>query len=303
MSKHLEAETLQGIDCFEQALAIAPDYAAAYASLAGAYFTLSIYSSHFPSDTYPKVREYAARALAIDPASAEARLAQGRLKMLDWDWENAEANFALALAAGGGAVQSSILDSDAFVLLYRGRTVEAVAQSKRAVELDPLNVQVRQNLGEVLYYARHYDDSIAASLAAIAMDPLYPQAHLFLGMAYAAKGDSARAVRAIDRDAEISAGQRPEVESWLAVGYALAGQVERSRQLYSGDADADPLDRLRVTLPACLHLLSAGGSRPRLRMARDRASPSATSGCPTSRCIQPAMESAAIRGISTGWRQ
>jgi tetratricopeptide (TPR) repeat protein len=103
----------------------------------------------------------------------------------------------------------------------------------RAVELDPLEVMHHQNLGEVLYYARRYDESIEASLETIEMDPEFPQTHTFLGMAYAAKGKIEEAVKALDRDREISGGKRPEIESWIGVAYALAGQKDRARQIYT----------------------------------------------------------------------
>ena len=251
VGRQLEAEILQGIRCLEQAVDLAPDYAAAYASLAGAYLSLTVYGRYFPSDTYPKAREFAAKALALDPASAEARLALGRLNFADWDWKSAEENLMMGLAAGGGANQSLFRDNFAFVLLYCGRLAEAISQMQQAVELDPLNINLRQNLGEVLYYARRFDESIAASREAIKMDPLHPQTHLFLGLALAAMGENEEAVRAFDRDAIISNGQRPEVDSWLPMAYALAGQTERSRQLYA-DMLSRPHDKFTSPFPlAC----------------------------------------------------
>jgi tetratricopeptide (TPR) repeat protein len=93
-------------------------------------------------------------------------------------------------------------------------------------------VAQHQNLGEALFYAKRYDESIEASLETIDMDPTYPQAHTFLGMAYAARGMTNEAVKALDRDREISGGRKSEIEYMIGLGYGLAGRIDRVRENY-----------------------------------------------------------------------
>jgi tetratricopeptide (TPR) repeat protein len=48
---------------------------------------------------------------------------------------------------------------------------EAVAEARRAHELDPLSWFMSRSLGEVLAYARHYEEAIAHSSRAVTMAP------------------------------------------------------------------------------------------------------------------------------------
>jgi TolB-like protein/Tfp pilus assembly protein PilF len=248
--KNAEKETQKGIGYFLRALKLDPVYADAHAGLAVAYYSLPSYGDVPPDSAYPVAREHALEAVRLDPSSARANEALGRLNMTEWHWEESARNFKQAIEADPSSERAN--DNYAFVLLFQGRTEEAVAQMRHVVVLDPLSVIAHQNLGEVLYYARRFDESIAASLEAIDMDPTFPQAHLFLGMAYAAQGKRQEAVKALDRDREISGGEKPEIDSWLAVGYALAGERERARQIY---ADMLTQQRSRFVSPfplACI---------------------------------------------------
>jgi serine/threonine protein kinase/tetratricopeptide (TPR) repeat protein len=231
LHKHLEGETRKAIRYFEQAIELDPEYAAAYAGLSGAYHSLSVYGRVWPEETYPKAKEYALKALELDKTSARAHGLLANLMIYDWDWKGAEKEYKRAIELDPNSAVTR--DNNAFFYLWVGRPDEAVAQQKRAVEIDPLSVGTHQDLGEVLYYARRYDESIAASLETIEMDPMKPQTHLFLGMAYAAKGMTKEALEALDRDREISGGKRPEIESWIGVAYALAGQKGRAREIYA----------------------------------------------------------------------
>jgi serine/threonine protein kinase len=230
-NKLVEQETWKAIGYYQQALELDPSYAAAYDGLAGAYWTLSIYGRVPPNETYPKAREYALKALELDESLAGAHGTLGVLCFFDWNWKVAEKEFKRAIELGPNI--ASIRDRYAFYFCYTDRTNQAFAQSKRAVELDPLSIGLHQNLGETLYYARRYDESIKSSLETIEMDSVFPQAHMFLGMAYAAKSMTEEAVKALDRDREISSGKKPEIESWIGVAYALAGQKDRAREIYS----------------------------------------------------------------------
>jgi TolB-like protein/Tfp pilus assembly protein PilF len=231
-NKKAEPETRKAIRYYEQAIELDPEYATAYASLAIAYQSLSVYGHATPGETFPDARRCALKALELDEGLAAAHQALALLSMNDWDWETGEREFKRAIELGPN--EPIVRDRYAFFLLWMDRTDEAVMQQTRAVELDPCNVALRQNLGEVLYYARRYDESIKASLEAIDMDKGYPQTHMLLGMAYAAKSMTTEAIRALDRDREISAGEKPEIESWIGVAYALAGQANEARQVYAG---------------------------------------------------------------------
>ena len=229
--KLVEQETWKAIGYYQQAVELDPNYAAAYAGLARAYRSLSVYGRVSPEETYPKAKEYALRALELDESLAGAHHAMGLLCFMEWNWESARKEFERAVELEPN--NADIRGGYAGYFWFTGQGNDAVAQQTRAVELDPLDVGAHQNLGEALYYARRYDESIKASLETIDMDPNFPQTHMFLGMACAAKGMKEEAVKALDRDMEISGGKKPEIDSWIAIGYATAGDTARAREIYA----------------------------------------------------------------------
>jgi tetratricopeptide (TPR) repeat protein len=101
-TQYTEAAVLQAIACYEEALALDPQYAQAWAGLARTYceaMTVQIVS--FADVAITKAREAATRALTLDPGLAEAHEVMGLVRMIyDYDWEGAE-----GLVQAGAAAQ------------------------------------------------------------------------------------------------------------------------------------------------------------------------------------------------------
>jgi tetratricopeptide (TPR) repeat protein len=130
--------TDQAIGLYEQAIAIAPDFALLQASLASAYAYKSF--SFAPDDRQCEERAFAAieKAFALDPDSAEAHLARGELLWRPshgFPHRAALAEFRLAAAARPnlGAAFSQI----ASVLIHVGHLDEALVELRKATALDP----------------------------------------------------------------------------------------------------------------------------------------------------------------------
>jgi len=69
-----------------------------------------------------------------------------------------------------------------------GRHDEAIAQLKRAVELDPLNLNYNDNLGQMYREARQYDTSIDQLKKTFEIDPNFAPAHYDLSFTYREMG-------------------------------------------------------------------------------------------------------------------
>ena len=87
----------KSLQCFTQALAIAPDYAAAHAGVAGAHVVQAMFGGATPHDVMPRAQEAARKALALDDSEAAAHSASALvLHWYDWDWAGAERAFRRA---------------------------------------------------------------------------------------------------------------------------------------------------------------------------------------------------------------
>jgi TolB-like protein/Tfp pilus assembly protein PilF len=220
----------KSIDYFEQAVAIDPNYALAYAGVADAYVLLPGYSGGNPRDCYPKAIAAAKKALELDDTLAEAHTTLAiALWYYDFDFSQANKEFQRAIelnpnyATGHQQYGNNTLSA-------LGRFDDAIAEGKRAVELDPLSLVINSDLGVNYYYARRYDDAIAQLRKTLEMDPGYYFAHINLGQALEMKGarDAAiaeyRKARALNDD--------PSVLGYLGRIYGLSGnkmEVEKIR--------------------------------------------------------------------------
>src|SRR6266567_2223411 len=150
----------QAITFYEQAIARDPSYAPAYAGLAEAYLILPVYTATAPGDVYPKAKAAALKALQLDDKLAEAHTALARVLFRELDMAGSIAEFQRAIALNPNyATAYQQYGNGPLVAL--GRFDEAIAEGKRATELDPLSPVINADLGGSLRDARRYDEAIA----------------------------------------------------------------------------------------------------------------------------------------------
>jgi TolB-like protein/DNA-binding winged helix-turn-helix (wHTH) protein/Tfp pilus assembly protein PilF len=232
----------RAIRYFEQALAKDPTYSLAYAGLADCYNMLSFYGPTTPAESMPKAKAAALKALELDGSLAEAHaaLAYARLHY-DWDWQGAEMEFRLALTANPGYANAHHWHSH--YLLATGRTQDALAAAKHALELDPLNLSINAHLAHQLLYLKRYDQAVSQLQKTIELNPSAARAHALLAQAFEGGAMFDRAESEINEAIRLSSGN-PEFEAELAHVYAAEGKAAIARQhlaaLESGSRYASP---------------------------------------------------------------
>ena len=100
---------------------------------------------------------------------------------------------------------------------------------KHAQELDPLSLLIRTNTGQILYYARRYDEAIGQLKEVLELDPDYGMAHEYLGQAYLGNGRCDEAIGEFQKSLALS-GQIPELLANLGYAYAVAGRRDEARR-------------------------------------------------------------------------
>jgi tetratricopeptide (TPR) repeat protein len=164
----------KGIECFENAIEIEPDYALAHAGIADAYSMLGAYYFLPAKESYPKAIEAAQKAIELDNSLAEAHCALGyAIYEFNWDWIGAEESFKKGLKINPG--YSFGHASYAHCLLMLGRFDDAMREIKLARELDPLGLITNANVGYAYFLSRKYDAALKEYNKALVIDPnFYP---------------------------------------------------------------------------------------------------------------------------------
>jgi tetratricopeptide (TPR) repeat protein len=193
----------KAIAFYEQAIARDPNYALAYAGLANAYVLLPYYTGARRSDALAKAKENALKALQLDPNVAEAHVALGKLNFFHMDLAGSMREYQRAIELNPNyATAHQWFGNDSLVSL--GRFDEAVAEGKRAVELDPLSPIINADLGVTLYLARRYAEAIEQLRKTLVIDPTFFYAHYNLGIALQSKGDLSAAISEYEKAKQLS---------------------------------------------------------------------------------------------------
>ena len=217
----------EAIRRFEEALAIDPNYAAAYAGLADSYIMLANHHILPPREGYSLGRRAAERGLSIDESLAELHTSLGWIhRLFDWDWPAAERECLRSVQLNPGYAFGR--SRYALLLSGMGRHDEAIAEAERALELDPLNLLTHTVVGDTLFYARRFDRSVAAYRKGLELDPTFGAAHTDLARSLEQVG---RAEEAVEEFVRGTAGPDglPRPSSGLAILYARAGRRDDAR--------------------------------------------------------------------------
>ena len=165
----------QAIEYFQQAIAEDRNCSRAYTGLADSYALLGGYSLTPQIDLMPKARAAALKALELDPGLAEAHTSLALItENFDYDWETAEKEYRRAIELNPNYATAHHWYAE--YLSLQGRFSEALAESERARELDPLSLIIAADRGVILFYARQYDASIAQFRAVKEMEPGFTRA-------------------------------------------------------------------------------------------------------------------------------
>lgn len=155
---------------FRKAIALEPEYAAANAGFAEALVTQSLVGGARVSEIMPSAIVAAKRAIKLDPYSGEAYTALGAIDtnyLLDWNAAEKNLRKGIELSPNSSDAETWF----AVYLTSVGRPAEAVDAMRRAVALDPLSFWANRLLGSMLYYSRHYDESLVALKRASELAP------------------------------------------------------------------------------------------------------------------------------------
>jgi eukaryotic-like serine/threonine-protein kinase len=217
----------RAVSFFDQAIALDPRYALAYAARGDAFSQMGDLSLSM-SEANRRAKQDSAAALSIDDKLAEARMTQAGIEFgYDWDFARAEADFKQAIALDPNYAEAH--HQYMYYLALTGRPMEGLAEIRIAQQLDPVNRSIVVDSTLPYFLARQYDQSIAEVRKAVEMFPNFFLPHMALGGALVEKGDYSAAIEELEKAKTME--RTPLVIGGLGYAYAKSGRKEEARKL------------------------------------------------------------------------
>jgi TolB-like protein len=160
----------RSVEAFQQAIALDPNYALAYAGLADAYSVSSGYGAMNSKESVPLAQAAARHALELAPNLGQAHAALAGVLAAHHDWINCEREYQRAIELDPKAANSHYFYSYA-LLAPQKRYEEATREIKLALDLEPESLAINANYGGVLTFSRRYPEAKEQLLRTLEKDP------------------------------------------------------------------------------------------------------------------------------------
>jgi len=209
---------------YEKSIEADPEFVSAYTSLAHCYGNLAFWASLRPSEAYPPALDLASKALKLDSLFADAYNIIGMVELyFNFDFVNAEKNYKRALELDPANLQTYRLLSE--LLFIKGEYSEALGMDRRAMVTDPIFILSSASYGAHLYYT-HQKDSAISHLTKISEQD--PSSHFDLGIIYFQEGEYEKSVEEIKKTLM---GFSPISMTYLGIVYSKSGMLNETKKI------------------------------------------------------------------------
>jgi TolB-like protein/Tfp pilus assembly protein PilF len=209
---HFNQHTADGIgksiEYFQRAVEKDPNFAWAYTGLAEAYNLSSVIGPFPPHESFPKAKVAATRALMLDPLLAEAHAALGmEMSFYEFDWPGAQKEFLRAIELNPNSARAH--RRYAGYLRNMKRQPEAIAEMEKAVNLDPLSLEMNHFLGLFYVVGGDYERAMQQFRRVIEMDSNDGQSRFGLAGLLAGQGKYEESIAQFEKG-QILIGVNPD---------------------------------------------------------------------------------------------
>jgi serine/threonine-protein kinase len=220
----------RAISDFREAIAQDPGFAPAYVALAEGniwlYSGLGVLSAE---SAVPEARAAIEKALELDPTFAEAHRVRARIAIHhDWDRQGAEDALTRALQLGPGSAAAHLWNAWRLALLER-RHDQAFIELEEAERLDPLDLQLKTQIGYVHFFNHDVDRAIEQFEKVLRLEPTFAFAHYALADACTQKGQFERAITEFTHAIAL-AGRSVNHVGVLGYAYGRSGNRDRATE-------------------------------------------------------------------------
>ena len=228
-NKLTPADCRKAIECFEQAIALEPTYAQAYAMSAAAYSYLGATGQMPATRAFEIVERHADKALELDSSIAESHIAKASVYLFyEWKWKEAYERLQKAIRLNPSAVDAYDLLGLYYIVM--GEKEKAVQTLEEAERMDPLSPVIIQSLGSMYIFAERYDEAIRQADKLLEMDPKMRISIEMKGWATGMKGDWREALVFFEEFQRLT---NHPLKGWMGAGFAYGklGMKEKALEV------------------------------------------------------------------------
>ena len=216
-------------ELFEQAVAKDANFALGHAGIADSYILLGEYGQLSVSDAASRAWPEVSAALEINEQLAEGYLARAMLLGdFQWKWDAAEKDYRQAIKLNPN--NATAHHWFALQLAQQGHTEEALKEIAIAQKHDPLSSIIPAAKAKILLMGRRFAEAIAQCRKALELEPNFAPAYSVLAQAYAFQQQYPEALEAAKKYVDLTGGGDQE-RLELAYVEALAGKKTEAQQV------------------------------------------------------------------------
>mgnify|MGYP003288535312 CR=1 FL=1 len=247
----------RAIVCYQQAIALDPKYALAYAGVANYHNWLGVFSVMPFAECSAAAYEAASTAVELDPNLAEAHVALGQAILCrDFAWGSAEHHLVRAIELDPNYPPARVWYS--LQLAMEGRFSESLREAHTGRDLDPMAVISRFAVLWCSYHARRFEEAHRFASAILENEPRNLMALYGSSFVLSRLGRHADAIEAAEKCVELM-GKASHTLGRLANAHATAGDREAAQVVLD---DLLKLGERRYVSPYHLALVNCQMDRP-----------------------------------------
>ena len=200
----------KALDFYLKALALDSLNARSWAGVGHCYILQLSWAQIDRKEGMQKARLAANKSVELDDKLPVGHYVLGLVKMWDFDWVGAEAEYQKVLELEPG--NADALRSIGFLYRCVGRFNEAEQVTRKSLTFDPIKPSTYFNFGQLLYHTNHLEEAVASYKKALELNPQFPRAHIFLGKVYLLQGKPELALTEMTQETD---------EAWRNFGLIL----------------------------------------------------------------------------------
>jgi adenylate cyclase len=228
------------IKYFEEATKRDPEFALAYSGLADTYIVLVDHGYLAWSEGIAKARNAAMKAVDLDDTLAEAHTSLANILSAEWNWTQAEEEFAKALR--GNPNYATAHHWYSIHLASLGDLEGALREMEIAKELDPLSPMIHAYAALGYLCRRRYDLALEELDKALELDPNFVPAHTNRVDVYLVESMFKEALTELERVLPFFQPLSTAMKAESASVYAIAGRTEEAKRILRECEEANESD-------------------------------------------------------------